>query len=157
MDTIDAAGETFTVRRAEAEDVPALVVLLADDMIGSGREQEDLAPYLAAFAEIDADPRQFLAVVEDASGGVCGTLQLTLVPGLSRRGSTRLQIEAVRLAGATRGRGLGTALFAWAHEYGRHHGAALAELTTDKSRVDAHRFYDRLGYRASHEGYKLEL
>jgi GNAT superfamily N-acetyltransferase len=157
MDSIDAAGETFTVRRAEAEDVPALVALLADDVIGATREQEDLAPYLAAFEEIDADPHQFLAVVEDPSGGVCGTLQLTLIPGLSRRGATRLQIEAVRLGRSVRGTGLGTALFAWAHDVGRRRGAAFVQLTSDKRRGDAHRFYDRLGYRSSHEGFKLEL
>lgn len=157
MDTIDVAGETFTVRRAEAEDVPALAALLADDVIGSGREQADLAPYRAAFTLIDGDPHQYLAVVQDSGGALSGTFQLTLVPGLSRRGATRLQIEAVRIAASARGRGLGTALFAWAHEYGRRHGAVLAELTTDKRRTEAHRFYDRLGYRASHEGYKLEL
>ena len=84
-------------------------------------------------------------------------MQLTLVPGLARQGAKRLQIEAVRLASGTRGRGLGTALFDWAHEYGRKQGATLAQLTSDKTRTDAHRFYDGLGYRASHQGYKRPL
>ena len=84
-------------------------------------------------------------------------MQLTLVSGLARAASKRLQIEAVRLAPDARGGGLGTALFDWAHEYGRQHGAAIAQLTSDKSRTDAHRFYDKVGYTASHEGFKRAL
>lgn len=102
-------------------------------------------------------PIKFLAVIRNAEGDVCGTFQLTLIPGLARGGTTRLQIEAVRLASSTRGKGLGTAMFDWVHAWGRRHGAALAQLTTDKQRVDAHRFYDNLGYAATHEGYKLPL
>ncbi len=85
---------------------------------------------------------------------VVGTMQLPLVPGFSRAGAKRLQIEAVRLAHDARGSGLGTALFDWAHEYGRQHGATIAQLTSDKSRTDAHRFYNKVGYAASHEGFK---
>ena len=84
-------------------------------------------------------------------------MQLTLIPGLGRAGAKRLQIEAVRLAATTRGTGLGTALFQSAHGYGHRQGAALVQLITDKTRTDAHRFYDRLGYRASHESFKRPL
>lgn len=143
--------------RARAEDLPALVALLRDDPLGEARESGDLGAYSSAFAAIDADPHQFLAAVRSADGQVVGTMQLTLIPGLSRGGATRLQVEAVRLAAAVRGGGLGAALFSWAHQWGREHGAVLAQLTTDKSRTDAQRFYARLGYVASHEGLKLPL
>lgn len=98
-----------------------------------------------------------MAVVEDEAARIVGTMQLTIMPGLSRGGSTRLQIEAVRIASSTRGTGLGTAMITWAHDYGRAHGASLVQLTTDKSRDDAIRFYTSLGYVASHEGLKLSL
>ncbi|MCF2571808.1 GNAT family N-acetyltransferase [Brevibacterium sp. UCMA 11754] len=94
---------------------------------------------------------------DTGSAAVVGTLQLTLIPSLSRRGSTRLQIEAVRIGPDAQGLGLGTAVFEWAHACGRRFGASLAQLTTDKSRTDAQRFYARLGYEASHEGLKLDL
>jgi GNAT superfamily N-acetyltransferase len=84
-------------------------------------------------------------------------MQLTLIPGLSRGGAKRLHIEAVRVAASARGGGLGSALFDWAHAYGRSRGATLAQLTSDKSRSGAHRFYEKLGYRASHEGFKYQL
>ena len=95
--------------------------------------------------------------MRDEDGVLVGTMQLTLIPGLARGGTKRLQIEAVRLSSATRGTGLGTAMFEWAHAFGNRHGATLAQLTSDKTRVDAHRFYDRLGYRASHEGLKRRI
>ena len=157
MEQITAGAETFTIARATSQDLPSIVALLTDDVLGAGREAADLSPYAAAFAEIDADPNQFLAVVRDSAGETCGTFQLTLIPGLARGGTKRLQVEAVRLGSSTRGKGLGTAMFDWAHDYGRRHGATLAQLTTDKQRTDAQRFYDRLGYTASHEGYKLLL
>jgi GNAT superfamily N-acetyltransferase len=108
-------------------------------------------------AEIDGDPHQFLAVIRDEGGAIVGTMQLTTVPGLARAGAKRLLIEGVRLAPSVRGSGLGTAMFTWAHAYGRREGAVLAQLTSDKSRADAHRFYDRLGYTATHVGFKLRL
>ncbi|MCM3660109.1 GNAT family N-acetyltransferase [Georgenia satyanarayanai] len=157
MDTLTAGGRSYVVARATEEDVPAIVALLTDDDIGACRETDTLDPYLKAFQEIDADPRQFLVVVRDAADRVVGTMQLTLLPGLARAGATRLQVEAVRLAAAVRGSGVGTALFAWAHEYGRRRGATVAQLTTDKRRADAQRFYRRIGYQASHEGLKLAL
>lgn len=149
------------VRRATLEDVPGIVELLRDDTLGSTREGGDAAGYERAFREIDGDPRQFLAVVEstaeNADGALAGTMQLTLIPGLSRGGATRLQIEAVRVAAGHRGAGLGGSMLAWAEQHGRRHGATLVQLTTDKSRAEAHRFYERHGYTASHEGFKKPL
>ena len=145
------------IRTATREDVPAIVALLADDPLGAKREKpDDLAPYLAAFEVIDADPHQLL-VVADREGDVVGTAQLTLLAGLSRRGATRAQIEAVRVAASERGSGLGTTLIKWAIDEARDRGCALVQLTSDKSRVDAHRFYLRLGFEATHEGFKLPL
>src|SRR5690625_4427513 len=139
---------------------PGIVALLADDVLGASRESPDvadLAPYLAAFSEIDADGRHLLVAVRDESGAVVATMHLTLLPGLSRQAATRLQIEAVRVGASARGLGLGTRMIEWAHQYGREHGARLVQLTTDRSRTDAHRFYEKLGYVASHVGFKLEL
>ncbi len=147
----------YSIGRAEAGDVPVLVALLSDDILGVGRETGDLEVYGRAFAEIAADPHQFLAVVRTESGEVVGTFQLTLIPGLARAGAKRLLIEAVRLAHSTRGTGLGTAMIEWAHDYGRQQGAVLAQLTSDNSRTDAHRFYEGLGYEATHTGFKLSL
>lgn len=157
MDQLIVGDETFTISRASRSDVPALVELLKDDILGEGRELSNLAPYEVAFRDIDHDPNQFLAAIRDQRGDLVGTLQLTLIPGLARGGTKRLQIEAVRLASSTRGTGLGTAVFAWAHDYGKKHGATLAQLTCDKQRIDAHRFYERLGYTATHQGYKVSL
>ena len=146
-----------SLRRATTADVPAIVALLADDPLGAGRERPgNLAAYERAFAAIDADPAHRLVVLEH-DGTVVGTLQLTLLPGLSRGGAWRGQIEAVRVAASHRGRGLGERLVAWAVEESSRHGCALVQLTTDKSRGDAHRFYARLGFVASHEGFKMTL
>lgn len=122
MDTLRLDDRSFFVDRARAGDVPALVALLGDDVLGREREGTDLESYARAFEQIDADPHHFLAAVRDESGQIVATLQLTLLPGLSRGGATRLQIEAVRIAASTRGSGLGTALFAWAHDWGRSQG-----------------------------------
>jgi GNAT superfamily N-acetyltransferase len=157
MNVIVLGDQQFTVDRARAEDLPTLVALLSDDPLGSQRETDDLSAYERAFGAIDQDPNQFLAAVRDPHGAVVATMQLTLIPGLSRGATTRMQIEAVRVAGSARGGGLGAAMFGWAHAYGRSRGAGLAQLTTDKTRTDAHRFYAMLGYDASHEGLKLTL
>lgn len=155
--SLEAGGRRFTVDRATESDVSDLVALLADDVLGAGREVHGLDPYLLAFREIADDPHQYLAAVRDVDGRLVGTMQLTLIPGLARGGAKRLHIEAVRLASDTRGTGLGTALFEWAHAFGRLHGATLAQLTSDKTRSNALRFYGRLGYQASHEGFKRPL
>ncbi|WP_018698847.1 GNAT family N-acetyltransferase [Amorphus coralli] len=150
---------TPVFRRATEADVAPIVALLADDGLGQGRENPGLPldrRYLDAFAALDADPNQLL-VVADQDGTVVGTLQLTFVPGLSRLGMWRGQIEAVRVAASERGTGLGGAMVAWAIERCRERGCGLVQLTTDKSRADARRFYERLGFVASHEGMKLSL
>ncbi|WP_241901508.1 GNAT family N-acetyltransferase [Nocardioides houyundeii] len=157
MEHLEVDGRRYVIDRAGADDVPAIADLLADDVLGAARESDDLAPYEDAFLEIDADPHQFLAVIRSEGGAIVGTMQLTTVPGLARGGAKRLLIEGVRLGSSVRGGGLGTTLLEWAHEYGRREGAVLAQLTSDKSRTDAHRFYERLGYAATHEGFKLTL
>ncbi|MFC1443471.1 GNAT family N-acetyltransferase [Streptacidiphilus sp. N1-10] len=144
-------------RPAVVGDVPAIVALLAADPLGAGRETpDDLTPYLAAFDQLAADPNQHLLVAE-RGGEVVGTLQLTVIPGLSRAGATRTVIEAVRVRSTERGLGLGTRLMEHAVEESRRLGASLVQLTSDTSRVDAHRFYERLGFTASHLGFKLAL
>jgi GNAT superfamily N-acetyltransferase len=145
------------IRRATAADVAAIVAMIADDQLGATRESlDDLTPYLAAFEQIDADPNQLL-MVADRNDEVIGTLQLTIIPGLSRRGSTRGLIEAVRVAAPARGSGLGSTLIRWAVEESRTRGCTLVQLTSDKTRTDAHRFYTNLGFTNSHEGFKLKL
>ncbi|TDO36333.1 ribosomal protein S18 acetylase RimI-like enzyme [Kribbella sp. VKM Ac-2527] len=145
------------IRRAIRADLPGIIAMIADDQLGATRESvDDLTPYEAAFEAIDADPNQLL-VVADRNGEPIGTLQLTIIPGLSRRGSSRGLVEAVRVAASARGIGLGSTLMEWAIEESRNRGCALVQLTSDKSRTDAHRFYDRLGFENSHEGFKLKL
>lgn len=145
------------IRRATRDDVPAIVGLLADDPLGAGREDlGDHTAYLVAFDAIDTDPAHELVVLDDG-GVVVGTLQLTLLPGLSRRGAMRAQVEAVRVAADHRGARLGERLLEWAVDESRRRGAVLVQLTTDASRTDAHRFYERLGFVASHVGMKLTL
>lgn len=144
-------------RRAVAEDLPAIIRMLADDPIGQGREAAgDMldSAYTAAFSAIDADPNQLLVVAED-DRGVVGTLQLSFIPGLSRKGAWRGQIEAVRVARDCRSEGLGRRMIDWAIAECRSRDCALVQLTTDKARTDAHRFYEGLGFVASHIGYKL--
>ncbi|MEU4443154.1 GNAT family N-acetyltransferase [Actinosynnema sp. NPDC050801] len=145
------------IRRATAEDVPAIVAMLADDELGARRESpDDLAPYLRAFEAIDAAGHELLAVAE-RDGEVVGTLQLTVLRGLSRRGAARAQVEAVRVASSMRGQGLGEELVRWAVDEARARGCVIVQFTSDKTRVDAHRFYRRLGFTQSHEGFKLLL
>lgn len=159
---LDGAGNgDVRMRRARAADIPTLVALLADDVLGSGREdptgdEAALEPYRQAFNEIAADPNQFLAVV-DQDGDAVGTCQLTFTPGLSRRGALRMTIEAVRLHADLRGGGLGTAMINWAIDRARDHGAAVVQLTSDLTRTDAQRFYKHLGFQATHSGLKLHL
>jgi len=146
-------------RRANAADLEDIVALLADDELGRRREDPDppLNPrYIDAFAAIDADRNQFLAVVEEG-GEIVGCLQLSFIPGLSRLGLWRGQIESVRIASSRRGGGLGKRMFEWAIDECRKRGCEIVQLTTDKSRADARRFYEQFGFVASHEGMKLAL
>jgi GNAT superfamily N-acetyltransferase len=154
---IDRADERYVIRRAVTGDVSAIVGLIAADQIGKDRDGGDLAPYLQAFAAVEADPAQLLVVVTNAAGTVVGTLQLSFIPGLARRGALRAQIEAVRVVGGLRGRGIGAALLGWAIDEADRRGCALVQLTSDKRRSDAHRLYGRLGFTASHDGFKLRL
>ncbi|MDL2080411.1 GNAT family N-acetyltransferase [Streptomyces sp. GXMU-J15] len=145
------------IRPVTTDDVPAIVAMLADDPLGAQRESpDDLSPYLAALERLNGDPNQLLRVAE-RDGRVVGTLQLTIVPGLSRKGATRSIIEGVRIHADERGSGLGTQLIEWAIEESRRQGCSLVQLTSDASRTDAHRFYERLGFTASHVGFKLAL
>jgi GNAT superfamily N-acetyltransferase len=146
-------------RRAREADVPAIIALLADDVLGASRETmgaENLPRYLNAFRTIDADPNQFLLVVADGTQ-IVGTLQLTFIAGLARGGLKRGLVEAVRVAGDRRGEKIGEAMFAWVEEKCRGEQCGIVQLTTDKSRTDAHRFYDKLGFEPSHIGYKMML
>ena len=146
-------------RRAQAADLPAIIALLADD--GLGRQREDttspLNPkYRDAFQVIDADPNQ-LQMVATLGEEVIGTLQLTFIAGLSRKGAWRCQIEGVRIAARHRGSGFGRQMFEWAIAQCRARGCNVIQLTSEKKRADAHRFYERLGFTGSHIGYKLTL
>jgi GNAT superfamily N-acetyltransferase len=154
----------FTFREARLADVPAIVALLADDQLGAQRDgvrdAADLAAYERAFRAIDADPAHLLIVaqrVDTPAGGIHATMQLSFLPGLARRGALRAQIEAVRVGQASRDLGLGSAMIGWAVAEARRRDCALVQLTTDKKRTEAHRFYERLGFTASHEGMKLHL
>jgi GNAT superfamily N-acetyltransferase len=156
---------TVIFRDARREDVPVIVAMLADDFLGADREAAHEADggeacvddaYFAAFDQIESDPRNRLIVAESGDR-VVGTLQLTLLPGLSKHGMLRAQIEAVRIAAWTRGQGLGRQMIAWALAEARRAGCGLVQLTSDKRRTDAIRFYQSLGFEPSHEGLKLSL
>ncbi|PBB92401.1 MULTISPECIES: GNAT family N-acetyltransferase [unclassified Mesorhizobium] len=147
------------IRRADKADLAAIVAMLADDALGRARENASVPlaqAYQDAFAAIDGNPNHFLAVMADGAE-VIGTLQISFIPGLSLQGAWRGQIEAVRVAASRRGDGLGQRLLEWAIERCRERGCRVVQLTTNKSRLDAHRFYERLGFKASHIGYKLDI
>ncbi len=149
----------LTFRRARVGDLAAIVELLADDPIGRTRESNAAEldeRYSEAFAASEQDPNQLLAVAE-RHGRIIGILQLSFIPGLTRRGMWRGQIEGVRVAAAERGGGIGRAMIAWAIAEARKRGCGLVQLTSDKRRPEAHAFYEALGFQATHEGYKLPL
>jgi ribosomal protein S18 acetylase RimI-like enzyme len=152
-------GAPPTFRRARVDDLGAIVKLLADDPIGRLRESSAAAldeRYAEAFAAIGQDPNQLLAVTEH-DGEIVGVLQLSFIPGLTRQGMWRGQIEGVRVASTERGGGIGRAMIAWAIAESRKRGCGLVQLTSDKRRAGAHAFYEALGFQATHEGYKLPL
>ncbi|MDX2390139.1 GNAT family N-acetyltransferase [Streptomyces sp. DK15] len=145
------------IRPATEADLPAIVEMLADDPLGATRESpDDLAPYVAALKRLSEDPNQHV-VVAVRGERVVGTLQLTFVPGLSSMGATRSIIEGVRVHSDERGSGLGTRFIEWAIDRSRQEGCQLVQLTSDVTRTDAHRFYERLGFTASHVGFKFQL
>ncbi|MCW1886934.1 GNAT family N-acetyltransferase [Luteolibacter flavescens] len=148
-----------TFRTAVLSDLEAIIALLADDELGRQREviSHEIDPrYIAAFHAIEADSNQRLIVAESGAE-VVGTLQLTFIPSLTLVGTWRAQIEAVRIASQLRGHGLGRMMFEWAIGECAASGCQILQLTTDKSRHDAHRFYESLGFLPSHVGYKLVI
>lgn len=157
--SVQTATSAVVLRRAQAADLDALVLLLSDDAISASRgdaaDPADLRTYERALTRIIEDPGNDIVVAEDASGQVIGTLQLTSIPGMARRGSTRLLIEAVRVRSDVRSSGIGGAMMRWVTESAAPAvGAQLVQLTSDAERTDAHRFYTRLGFADSHIGFK---
>ncbi|RIA09225.1 transcriptional regulator [Flavobacteriaceae bacterium MAR_2010_72] len=147
-------------RKATIHDVPTLVELLADDPLGKTREDFQIPlpnAYLKAFEQINADPQQELMVVENANSEIVGTLQLSFIQYLTYRGGIRAQLEAVRIRKDQRGLGIGKTMLQWAIKRAKERQAHVLQLTTDKKRPDAIKFYEGLGFIASHEGMKLHL
>jgi GNAT superfamily N-acetyltransferase len=155
---MDTQGLIF--RAATREAVPASGRLGADAPLGARREQDSVplpADYYSAFEAIERDPNNELVVVEDAGHRIVGVLQMTFIPYLTYRGGWRALIEGVRVARDVRSSGIGRELFVWAIERAKDRGCHMVQLTSDKARVDAIRFYEALGFVASHEGMKLHL
>lgn len=151
--------EGVTFRRATRADLPAIVRMLADDELGSQRERiEDPLPepYYLAFEQISKDPNHELIVAE-RDGEVIGTLQLMFLPSISYQGGLRAQVESVRIDKHFQSQGIGSQMMKWAMDRARQRGAHALQLTSHKSRVDAHRFYERLGFKGSHLGMKISL
>ncbi|MFI2362344.1 GNAT family N-acetyltransferase [Promicromonospora sp. NPDC019610] len=146
----------LTFREAGRDDLERIVELIADDAVAATRTGTYGAAHVAGFEAVAASPDNELVVAE-SDGAVIGVMQLTFIPGISRNGASRLLVEAVRVDRALRGQGIGRLMMEHAHERGRARGCALAQLTSDKQRPDAHRFYRNLGYEQSHEGFKLPL
>ncbi|WP_440708862.1 GNAT family N-acetyltransferase [Herbiconiux sp. YIM B11900] len=160
--SVEATRASVLIRRADRDDLGAIMRLLADDPVSAGRgdtaSRADEPAYAAGLDRILADPGNDLLVAVDETKGVVGTLQLTLIPGMARRGSTRLLVEAVRVASSERSSGIGGALMRWVTgTAARELGASLVQLTSDAARVDAHRFYTRLGFVDSHVGFKYTV
>lgn len=159
MSKLDPEAVDLKFREAERGDVPAIVQMLADDPLGARRESfSDPLPdsYLAAFDAVQRDPNNELIVAE-TDGVVIGVLQLTFIPHLTHRGGWRALIEGVRVSSSARSGGTGGAMMRWAIERARQRGCVMIQITTDKTRDDAFRFYQRLGFVASHHGMKLSL
>ena len=160
--SVTARDSSVLVRRATRDDLHAIIRLLSDDPISVGRgdvaNEEDENAYAAALERIVNDPANELLVAVDPAGAVVGTLQLTVIPGMARRGSTRLLVEAVRVASTERSSGIGSALMRWVIEQAAIElEASLVQLTSDAARADAHRFYRRLGFVDSHVGFKFKV
>jgi ribosomal protein S18 acetylase RimI-like enzyme len=148
--------EQFVIRKAVQGDVPTILALLVDDDLGKLREDGSLRLYEDAFEAISGDENQFFGVAT-LDSKLVGCFQLTFIPGLSRRGMWRAQIESVRIARTLRGQGLGTIMMRWAIARARERGCGLVQLNSDKTRLEAHNFYEALGFKASHEGFKLNV
>jgi GNAT superfamily N-acetyltransferase len=147
-------------RAATQKDLPTIIKMIAQDKLGKLRENYQLPlpeKYIQAFKNIQSDPNQNLIVLEDENQEVIGTLQLSFIQYLTYQGGIRAQIEAVRIRADQRGKGIGEKMFLWAIDRAKEKGAHVVQLTTDKKRPEALRFYDKLGFMASHEGMKLHL
>jgi ribosomal protein S18 acetylase RimI-like enzyme len=155
-----AATSQVTIRRARRDDVASIVAMLADDRLGAARERlDDPLPqaYFRAFEAVDRDPNIQLVVAQDGDGAVVGCLQLCILPGLSSQGASRGLIEDVRVAAPCRSRGIGEQLVQWAVSEARARNCRLVELLTHSTRVDAQRFYERLGFARSHVGMTVRF
>lgn len=149
----------LTYRKAVEADLPFIVKLLSDDAVRAtdDRPDEPFHPrYVAALRELEADPNQLMMVAE-LDGETVGTVQLTFIPGLASLGTRRCLVEAVHIAPAHRNRGLGTEMIRWAIAQARERGCGVVQLTSNKKRLDAHRFYEKLSFLKSHEGFKYYL
>ena len=150
----------MTFRKATKTDVPAIVALLADDILGAKREdaRHPLPDcYMNAFGNIEEDKNQELIVADDEKGMIVGTLQLTFIQYLNYKGGIRALIESVRIHKEFRGKALGSEMIGWAVERSKERGAHIIQLTTDKQRPEAIKFYEKLGFVASHEGFKMHV
>jgi GNAT superfamily N-acetyltransferase len=160
--TLDPPAGPVRLRLATVDDVESILELLADDPVSAARgdtaSPEDRAAYTAAFHSIDADPSNALLVVAAPRGDVVATMQLTVIPGMARVGATRLQVEAVRVRSDLRSSGIGGAMMRWVTDVAAPQlGTPLVQLTSDEARTDAHRFYERLGFAPSHQGFKFTV
>lgn len=144
-------------REAKREDVPEIVGLLVDDVLGKTRELSDMAAYYDAFDAMRSEGGNTLIVGESAEGALVATYQLTFISGLSLAAARRAQVESVRVASHMRGQGIGEAMFADAEKRAREAGCSLMQLTMNASRTDSHRFYERLGFQPTHTGFKRAL
>ena len=160
--TLTTRSGSYLIRNAVSADLEALILLLSDDPVSAGcgdvASDDDRPLYGAALDRIVEDPANSLLVVVDLAGGVIATMQLTVIPGMARRGATRLLVEAVRVGSAQRSNGIGGSMMRWVTGTAAIGlGAQLVQLTSDAARTDAHRFYQRLGFAASHIGYKYNV
>lgn len=149
-------SKELLIRKATKEDVPTILALLIDDDLGKLHEDGDLEVYENAFQTISRDANQILAVAV-LNSKIVGCLQITFIPGLARKGMWRAQIEGVRIARALRGHGLGTDMIEWAIAQCKKRDCGLMQLLADKSRTEAHRFYESLGFKANHQGFRLYM
>jgi len=150
---------TLTFREARAEDLEAIIRLHEEDSLGSHGDawNSDTQPaYEAAFGAIQASPDNALYVAEE-EGRIVGTFQLTFIPNLTGRGALRVKVESVKVAAALRSHGIGARMMAFAEEVARARGAGMMELTSNNKRLDAHRFYERIGFEKSHSGFKKKF
>ncbi|MFU8946379.1 GNAT family N-acetyltransferase [Mycetocola zhadangensis] len=160
--TLATRSAMVTLRRATAVDLDALITLMSDDSISAARgdraDATDAPAYEAALVAVTTDPSNDILVAVDDKDVVVATLQLTRIPGLARRGATRLLIEAVRVSSSQRSNGIGSAIMRWVTDTAAPAvGARLVQLTSDEARKDAHRFYERLGFVGSHRGFKFSV